>query len=36
MLSIQDGKGKKSRTVPIPQSITAELLEQRLRKVICL
>lgn len=28
MLSIQDGKGKKSRTVPIPQSITTELLEQ--------
>jgi len=28
MLSIQDGKGKKSRTVPIPQTITPELLEQ--------
>jgi integron integrase len=28
ILSIQDGKGKKSRTVPIPQTITAELLEQ--------
>ena len=28
MLSIQDGKGKKSRTVPIPRSIAAELQEQ--------
>ncbi len=28
MLSIQDGKGKKSRTVPIPRTITSELLEQ--------
>ncbi len=28
ILSIQDGKGKKSRTVPIPQAITTELLEQ--------
>lgn len=28
MLNIQDGKGKKSRTVPIPQTITTELLEQ--------
>jgi integron integrase len=28
ILSIQDGKGKKSRTVPIPQTITPELLEQ--------
>jgi integron integrase len=27
ILSIQDGKGKKSRTVPIPQTITPELLE---------
>ena len=28
ILSIQGGKGKKSRTVPIPQTITPELLEQ--------
>jgi integron integrase len=28
ILSIQDGKGKKSRTVPIPRTITPELLEQ--------
>lgn len=28
MLSIQDGKGKKSRTVPIPRTITPELLAQ--------
>lgn len=28
MLSIQDGKGKKSRTVPIPQTITNELIAQ--------
>ncbi|HMK59603.1 MAG TPA: integron integrase [Dissulfurispiraceae bacterium] len=28
ILSIQDGKGKKSRTVPLPQSITPELLHQ--------
>jgi integron integrase len=28
ILSIQDGKGKKSRTVPIPQTITPELLDQ--------
>jgi integron integrase len=28
ILSIQDGKGKKSRTVPIPQTITPELLKQ--------
>ncbi len=28
ILNIQDGKGKKSRTVPIPQTITPELLEQ--------
>ena len=28
ILSIQDGKGKKSRTVPIPQAITPELLDQ--------
>jgi integron integrase len=28
MLNIQDGKRKKSRTVPIPQTITPELLEQ--------
>ncbi|MCL5236382.1 MAG: integron integrase [Nitrospirae bacterium] len=28
MLNIQDGKGKKSRTVPIPQTITPDLLEQ--------
>lgn len=27
MLSIQDGKGKKSRTVPLPRTITSELLE---------
>jgi integron integrase len=28
MLTIQDGKGKKSRTVPIPQTIVPELLAQ--------
>ncbi|MBI5187216.1 MAG: integron integrase [Nitrospinae bacterium] len=28
MLSIQDGKGKKSRSLPIPQAITHELKEQ--------
>jgi integron integrase len=28
ILSIQDGKGKKSRTVPIPRTITPELLKQ--------
>jgi integron integrase len=28
ILSIQDGKGKKSRTVPIPQTIAPELLAQ--------
>ena len=28
LLSIQDGKGKKSRTVPIPKIITPNLLEQ--------
>ncbi len=28
ILSIQDGKGKKSRTVPIPKTITPQLLEQ--------
>lgn len=28
MLSIQDGKGKKSRTVPIPKTVTLELLKQ--------
>ncbi|MDH4101089.1 MAG: phage integrase N-terminal SAM-like domain-containing protein, partial [Nitrospirota bacterium] len=28
MLTIQDGKGKKSRTVPIPQAIMPELTEQ--------
>lgn len=28
VLSIQHGKGKKSRTVPIPKTITPELLEQ--------
>ncbi|MEW6571608.1 MAG: integron integrase [Nitrospirota bacterium] len=28
ILSVQDGKGKKSRAVPIPKAITHELLEQ--------
>lgn len=28
VLSIQDGKGKKSRTVPIPKAVTHELLKQ--------
>jgi len=28
VLSIQDGKGKKSRTVPIPKALTHELLKQ--------
>lgn len=28
ILTVQDGKGKKSRTVPLPQSISPELLEQ--------